>query len=140
MVRHVDLLARLHKIWGGLAIVAGVAILIQGLGALVVVWTAEPGSSQSALTAGLATTLFFIFAFGALGFGGVHLHNGVGLRRRHPRARTVGLVLAALNVFFLPFGTALALYAFWVLLSDATRSAFAAPAPSASAPAPDASH
>jgi len=125
MTTHIDLLARLHKIWGGLALVAGVAILIQALGALTVVLTAEPGTAPSGIGASLTTAVFFLFACAALAWGGVHLHNGAGLRRRRSWARPVALVLALLNLFFLPFGTALAVYAFWVLLTDETRRTFA---------------
>jgi hypothetical protein len=34
------------------------------------------------------------------------------------------MALAVLNLFFLPFGTALAVYSFWVLLADPTRRLF----------------
>ena len=125
MDRHVNLLARLYRIWGALAIVAGAAILVQGLGALAVVLAAEPGSPQTGVAAWLTATLYFFFAFGALAWGGVHVSSARGLRRRRPWSRLAGLLLAVLNLFFLPFGTALAAYAFWVLMSDETRRAFA---------------
>jgi hypothetical protein len=124
MVRHIDLLARLHKIWGALALVAGLSILIQALGALAVILTAEPGSPATGLGAGFTTAVFFLFALAALAWGGVHISNGIGLRGRKPWARPVALVLSVLNLFFLPFGTALASYAMWVLLSDETRQTF----------------
>jgi hypothetical protein len=125
MDRHINLLARLCRIWGALAMVAGVAILVQGFGALAVVMAAEPGSPQSGVAAWLTATLYFFFALGALVWGSVHLSSATGLRRRRPWARLVGLLLAVLNLFFLPFGTALAAYTFWVLMSDETRRAFA---------------
>jgi hypothetical protein len=125
MERHVYLLARLYRIWGALAMVAGVAILVQGLGALAVVLAAEAGSPQTGVAAWLTATLYFLFALGALAWGGVHWSTATGLRRRRLWARLVGLLLAVLNLFFLPFGTALAAYAFWVLMSDETRTAFA---------------
>jgi hypothetical protein len=124
MDRHLYLLARLYRIWGALAMVAGVAILVQGLGALAVVLAANPGSPQTGVAAWLTATLYFLFAFGALAWGGVHWSSAIGLRRHRPWARLVGLLLAVPNLFFLPFGTALAAYAFWVLLSDETRTAF----------------
>lgn len=124
MLRHIDLLARLHKIWGALALVAGAAILIQGLGALGLTLSAEPGAETAGVAAAFTTAMFFLFALGALVWGGVHISDGVGLRRRQPWARPVALLLSVLNLFFLPFGTALALYAFWVLLSDETRRVF----------------
>jgi hypothetical protein len=125
MDRHIDLLVRLCRIWGALAIVAGLAILVQGLGALAVVLTAEPGSPQAGVAAWLTATIYFFFALGAFVWGSVHLSSATGLRRRRPWARLIGLLLAVLNLFFLPFGTALAIYAFWVLMSDETRRAFA---------------
>jgi hypothetical protein len=124
MVRHIDLLARLHKIWGALALVAGLAILIQAFGALALILSSEPGATPTGLAAGLTTTLFFFFGVGAIAWGGVHIYDGVGLRRRRPWARLVALTLAVINLFVLPFGTALAIYAFWVLLTDDTRRAF----------------
>jgi hypothetical protein len=130
MTRHLDLLARLHRIWGGLALVAGAAILVQAAGALTLMLTADAGTPQTGWVAGLTTTAFFLFAAGALTWGGVHMHNASGLKHRRPWARMVALVLAVLNLFFLPFGTALAVYAFWVLLSDEARRAFDPSAPS----------
>ncbi len=124
MLRHIDLLARLHRIWGALALAAGVSILIQAVGALVLVLSADPASPPTGLAAGLTVTLFFLFAFSAIAWGGVHVQNGADLRRRRPRARMRALLLAILNLFFLPFGTALAVYAFWVLLTDETRRVF----------------
>jgi hypothetical protein len=124
MLRHIDLLARLHKIWGAMSLAAGLAILIQAIGALALMMTAKPGTSEAGIGAGLATTMFFLFAVGAFVFGGAHIQNGVGLRRRRTWARPMALVLSVLNLFFLPFGTALSIYAFWVLLSDETRRVF----------------
>jgi hypothetical protein len=46
------------------------------------------------------------------------------MRRHKTWARLVGMGLAVLNLFVLPLGTALALYAFWVLLSEQTRRLF----------------
>mgnify|MGYP006171462063 CR=1 FL=1 len=49
------------------------------------------------------------------------------LRRREPAGRTVTLWLAVLNLFVLPFGTALGIYAFWVLLHNDNRALFLGP-------------
>jgi hypothetical protein len=124
MVRHIDLLARLHRIWGGLSLVAGVAILIQAFAALYLILSAPHDSPQAGLAAVLTVTVFFLFAAGAILWGGVHLYDGTGLKQRRPWARLLALGLAVPNLFFLPFGTALAAYAFWVLLSDETRRIF----------------
>jgi hypothetical protein len=46
-----------------------------------------------------------------------------------PWARVLGLVLAVINLFNIPFGTALGIYALWVLLNKDTERLFAQPTP-----------
>ena len=128
MIRHVDLLATLYLIFGALALATGLAIVVLGLGALAVVSSAQRVAYQGGLAAGLTAFTFFVLGIGALIWGGAHVLTGFAARRRRHWARLVGLGLAVLNVFFLPFGTALAVYAFWVLMSADARQAFA-PAP-----------
>jgi len=54
---------------------------------------------------------------------------GYGLMNFRPWARILGIVLAALNLLNVPIGTAVSLYAFWVLLKPETEAMFkAAPA------------
>jgi hypothetical protein len=58
--------------------------------------------------------------------GGANAWAGRELRRNRARGRIAVLWLGALNLFVLPFGTALGIYAFWVLLHNRTRAAFVA--------------
>ncbi len=51
---------------------------------------------------------------------------GFGLHNFRPWARVLGIVLAALNLLNVPLGTALSLYAFWVLLKPETEALFKA--------------
>jgi hypothetical protein len=134
MTRHVDLLAVFYLSWGALALVAGMGILVLALGALAVITSAERAALGPDLAAGLTVSIFFLFAAGALLWGGMHLLTGLALRRHRSWARLVGMGLAVLNLFFLPLGTALAVYAFWVLLSEQTRRQFE---PGSAGPAPD---
>jgi hypothetical protein len=63
--------------------------------------------------------LIIYFAAGTLtmlGGGGICL--GLGLMRRRPWARTVGIALGILALFHVPMGTALGIYTLWVLLAD----------------------
>ena len=46
------------------------------------------------------------------------------MQRRQPNGRLATLALAVPNLFILPFGTALGIYAFWVLLHNETRARF----------------
>lgn len=52
--------------------------------------------------------------------------GGFGLLRGQPWARILLLVVAAFEIFHLPLGTALAVYTFWVLLSEDGKRAIAA--------------
>lgn len=45
---------------------------------------------------------------------------GIGLAQRRPWARILSLIVAALQLTNLPFGTVLGVYAFWVLLQEET--------------------
>ena len=44
--------------------------------------------------------------------------GGTAIHRRHAPGRLAALGLAVPNLFVLPFGTALGIYAMWVLLHD----------------------
>jgi predicted nucleic acid-binding Zn ribbon protein len=59
----------------------------------------------------LITVGIFVLAKAA-----VELIAGMGLLRREPWARMLTLVLAFFSLFNIPFGTALGIYALWVLL------------------------
>ena len=124
MTRHIDLLAVFYQMWGALALVAGAAILVLAIGALAIATSAERVALGPDMAAGLTVGFFFVFAAGALAWGAIHLWTGFSLRAHKAWARLVGLALAVLNLFFLPVGTALAIYAFWVLLSNETRRLF----------------
>lgn len=124
MMRHLDLLAVFYRMWGTLALVAGAAVLVLALGALAIVTSAERAALGPDVAANFTVGFFFLFALGALTWGGIHLWTGFSLRAHRAWARLVGLALAVLNLFFLPVGTALAVYTFWVLLSNETRKLF----------------
>lgn len=48
-----------------------------------------------------------------------------GLLHFRPWARILAIILAVLHIFSFPFGTALAIYTLWVLLSSETQPLFA---------------
>src|SRR5690606_11304052 len=50
--------------------------------------------------------------------------TGWGLRRGRGHARVAALVLAVPNLLLVPFGPALAVYTFWVLLNNDARQVF----------------
>lgn len=103
-----------------MGLLLGASLLLLAGGAAAIAWStpAEP------LTAGFTAALFAVFA-AALALGGwANVWVGRALRRHHAPGRTGTLVLAGVNLFVLPFGTALAIYAFWVLLHNDARALF----------------
>lgn len=123
MERHVRLLGLLTSIWGGLFALVGVAFLLFSAAALFQLTDSTANSTQVAanLTAGFfaATGAFALF------WGIVHLWASALLRRHRPSGRLLMLALALVNLLIMPFGTALGIYAFWVLLTQAGHRLFA---------------
>ena len=117
---HLHLLVILQLIWGGIGLLLGASILLLSAGAVAIGWT----SPQGRMAAGITAAAFAVFAVALVAGGGVNLWAGSALRRGQPSGRTATLWLAVFNLFVLPFGTALGIYAFWVLLHNETRGVF----------------
>jgi len=49
---------------------------------------------------------------------------GVPLRRYRPWARLVALMLGSVDLVLMPYGTALGVYALWVLLNEDSKVLF----------------
>ena len=119
---HVQLLGRLYVVAGWLASLAAISLVLLGIGAVSLALRTGPEVAAS-----LAAGIFFGCAAIALVWGGVLLSVGWALPQHHPWARPAALVLAIVNVFVIPFGTALAAYAFWVLLQESGKRMFERP-------------
>ena len=107
-------------VWGAMGLLLGVSTLMLAIGAAAIAWS-SPGEE---LAAGITAGLFAVFASALLAGGGANAWAGAAIGRREPRGRLAALWLGVLNLFVLPFGTALAIYAFWVLLHNESRAQF----------------
>jgi hypothetical protein len=116
---HVHLLGILQLAWGGMGLLLAGSLLLLAGGAAAIART-----STDPLTAGFTALLFGIFATALAVAGWVNVWVGRALRGHRAPGRTLALGLALLNLFVLPFGTALAIYAFWVLLHNESRALF----------------
>jgi hypothetical protein len=117
---HLHLLGILQLVWGAMGLLLGVSMLMLATGAIAI----GIASSDDRMAAGVTAGAFVVFAIALLAGGGVNAWAGVALRRHQPRGRTAVLGLGALNLFVLPFGTALSIYGYWVLLHNETRGMF----------------
>ena len=122
MERHVTLLGILTGLWGALALLVGASMALIAAGALA--HMLEPSGSNVGLAAGLTAGMFAVLGFIALLWGGVHVWTAALLGRRRPLGRVLALALGVVNLMILPFGTALGIYALWVLLKNDGRRLF----------------
>ena len=122
MERHVAILAILCTLWGALAMLVGVSLLLLSVGALAILF--GPDGSAVTFAAGFTATAFAVMGVVALIWGGAHVGASAMLRRREPIGRVFVLGLSLVNLLVLPFGTALGAYALWILLTDEGRRLF----------------
>lgn len=122
MERHVTLLGILAGLWGGLALVVAASMLLLALGASAEYF--DPAGTGVELAAAVTAAAFALIGVLALAWGGVHVYASALLKRRRPSGRVLSLALAVVNLLVLPFGTALGIYALWVLLTNDGRRLF----------------
>ena len=122
MQRHLEVLSLLLVTASALTGVVVVISVLFGVGALSIAWRAadEPTRFASAVTA----SLFFATGLGLALWAGARYLAARGLRRHEGWARLTALAIAVLDLFLVPFGTVLSLYALWVLLHPDLRSPF----------------
>lgn len=122
---HIDVLGWLHLVWGGFGLLTGFSLIILAVGARQAM-VATLGTSGEAYGLGeQAAVAVLLTVGGALMTGGAaSATTGWFLRLIRGRARLAALLLAVPNLLLVPFGTALGVYTFWVLLNNDARRAF----------------
>jgi hypothetical protein len=117
---HVNLLGLLQLTWGGIGLLLGVSLLLLALGAAAIARMPE----ADPLTAGATAILFVVFATAVALGGWANWWAGRAIRQHRSPGRNGALLLGVMNLFVVPFGTALAIYTFWVLLHNEVRALF----------------
>lgn len=120
MHSHLRLLGVLQLTWGAIGLLLGAATLLLAVGALAI---GMMGTGDR-MAAGVTALTFGVFAGALLVGGAANAWAGRALRRRQAAGRTAVLWLSVPNLFVLPFGTALGVYALWVLLHNESRRVF----------------
>lgn len=123
MRKHVELLGVLYFVWGALFVLIGVALLALAFGSAAIAASAAPDQRFAAGV--MAATFAGVAALGLM-LGVVHIWDAVAVRHHRHLGRAIGLVLAVVDLIFLPVGTALGIYSLWVLTQDGTRPLFEA--------------
>jgi hypothetical protein len=125
MQTHVKVLGGLYLVVSGvfLALALFLAVAMGGAAGIVGA-AADPQDAAIAIPVlGIAGTMLIIIlaAFALPG-----LIAGYGLLTLRPWARITGIVLSAVGLIYVPFGTVLGAYGLWVLLHNQTEQLFTA--------------
>jgi len=120
MHSHLRLLGILQLTWGAIGLLLGAATLLLAVGALAI-GLMDTGER---VAAGVTALTFGVFGAALIVGGGANAWAGRALRRGEPAGRSTVLWLSVPNLFVLPFGTALGVYALWVLLHNESRARF----------------
>jgi len=126
MVKHIDILAILFFVWGGFQLFIGVvlALIYVGFGAVMGIAGGVGGEEELLITGVLMGGLGAVVGIFVMLFSLPSFAAGIGIRRRRPWGRIVGIVVGALALTSVPLGTALGVYALVVLIDKDVGEAF----------------
>ena len=117
---HVRVLAILYLAFAGLSVLFGLGmLLLTGAVSGIVGTSGDTGFAIPFIRLGGTAAAVFCFAWAVPGFV-----VGAGLLKRRPWARILGIVLSALSLMHVPFGTALGVYGLWILFHRDTEQLF----------------
>ena len=128
MVTHVKVLAVLHIVFGilGILLAMGMLIFFGGLAGFI---GAVHDSDDAFVGMGVLGAIGMVVFIVVLALSLPGLIAGIGMLKFRPWARILGIVISALDLIHVPFGTALGIYGLWVLLSPGTEMLFRDPNP-----------
>jgi hypothetical protein len=122
MTTHVKVLGVLYIALSSLTLCAALFLALAfGTASGIVAANADADAAVALPIIGIAGSALVIFLI-AIALPGII--TGIGLLKLKPWARIVGLVLAAINLINIPFGTVLGAYGLWVLLNKETEQLF----------------
>ena len=123
MQQHVRILAWLNIIYGGLGILVGLIVfaILGGIAGIVSQVDSSGDAQQAAIILPIIGTVVVIIL---LVLSAPAIIAGWGLLGFRPWARVLTIVLSALHLLSIPFGTALGIYGLWVMLNAQTEPLF----------------
>ena len=124
MSSHVDLVGVLFVIWGLVTAIVGLSTFALGIAAASLIDSAGRGGGGGQFAAGLTAAAFITLAMIAMTWGAAHVSVGLSVRRRKAWARLLALMFGSVDLLLLPYGTALGVYALWVLLNEEGKKLF----------------
>ena len=123
MAQHVKILGILHIVFGSLCVLGGLIVLAV-MGGIAGIVGASDQTQDAAVAVPVLAAIGGFVCILCLVLGLPSLIGGIGLLQYKPWARITLIVLSALDLIHVPFGTALGIYGFWVLLNPQTEALF----------------
>jgi hypothetical protein len=124
MRKHIQLLGILNIIWGCFGLIAALIIMLIFGGVVGIIQATslkDPDAQFAIPIVGLIGAIILVILLVA---SIPSVIAGIGLLRMAPWSRVLTIVVSALHLFSIPFGTALGIYGLWVTLSDETVQLF----------------
>jgi hypothetical protein len=118
MRKHIQILSILNIVYGSLGVLGALIVLAVFGGVTTIIHLdegAEPGAELAIPIVGAIGALVFLVLIVT---STPSIVAGIALLKFKEWARILTLVVSALHLFSIPFGTALGIYGFWVLLSQ----------------------
>lgn len=110
MEKHITLVAALNIGFGFLGIIIAFIVFTAVVGSGLLSADPEAVAVTSIVGTSVAGFIFILSVPGVIG--------GFGLLKRKSWARILVLIIAVLNLLFIPVGTLIGIYELWVLLND----------------------
>ena len=135
MQQHVKILGVLNIIYGSIGILIGL-IVFAVLGGVAGFASQLDSSGDLEAAAPVVVLVGTMIVVVLAVVSAPAIIAGIGLLGFRPWARTLGIVISALHLMSIPFGTILGIYGLWVLLSAQTELLFRRFPPAPPVPAP----
>jgi len=123
-MNRIDLVGMFFVLWGALSALIGTSMLALGLGAVTLVESSSRGAGGGQIATVFVAASFTILAVMAIIWGVAHIMVGLPVQRRRHWSRLAALMLGAVDLLLLPYGTALGVFTLWTLLRQDARAAF----------------
>ena len=120
MEKHVTFVAVINIAFGFLGIFIGIVLFVVLVGAGII--SQDPEAMKITTIVAIALACFLILT------SIPEIIGGFGLLKRKPWARVLILVIAVIDLMFIPIGTLIGIYELWVLLQEDTAKLFHASA------------
>ena len=116
MEKHVTFVAVINIAFGFLGLFIGLVLFVVLIGAGII--SHDPEAMKITTIVGVAIACFLILT------SIPEIIGGFGLLKRRPWARVLILVIAVMDLMFIPIGTLIGIYELWVLLQEDTAKLF----------------